>query len=125
MNNKTYDILKWIVIIVLPAFAVFVGVVGHELNWIYTDTFVTILNAFTAFLGVSLGFSNNSFKDEHEIITTKKCRILVDIDGKYTYACTACDFRPDRDRSLDNGEVGLDIDREKFIELLVNACKAD
>lgn len=60
-----------------------------------------------------------------EIITTKKCRILVDIDGKYTYACTACDFRPDRDRSLDNGKVGLDIDREKFIELLVNACKAD
>ena len=48
-----------------------------------------------------------------------------EIDGKYTYACTACDFRPDRDRSLDNGEVGLDIDREKFIELLVNACKAD
>lgn len=72
MTNKTYDILKWIVIIVLPAFAVFVGVVGHELNWIHTDTFVTILNAFTAFLGVSLGFSNKSFRDEHEIITIKK-----------------------------------------------------
>lgn len=72
MNNKTYDILKWIVIIVMPAFAVFVGVVGNELNWIHTDTFVTILNAFTAFLGVSLGFSNKSFKDENEIITISK-----------------------------------------------------
>lgn len=72
MNNKTYDILKWIVLIVLPAFAVFVSVVGHELNWVHTDTFVTILNAFTAFLGVSLGFSNKSFRDEHEIITIKK-----------------------------------------------------
>ena len=72
MTNKTYDILKWIVIIVLPAFAVFVSVIGNELNWVHTDTFVTILNAFTAFLGVSLGFSNKSFKDEHEIITIKK-----------------------------------------------------
>ena len=72
MKNKTYDILKWIVLIVMPAFAVFAGVVGHELGWIHTDTFVTILNAFTAFLGVSLGFSNKSFKDEHEIITIKK-----------------------------------------------------
>ena len=72
MTNKTYDILKWIVLIVLPAFAVLAGVVGNELNWVHTDTFVTILNAFTAFLGVSLGFSNKSFKDEHEIITIKK-----------------------------------------------------
>lgn len=71
MNNKTYDILKWIVLIVMPAFAVFVGVVGHELGWIHTDTFVIILNAFTAFFGVSLGFSNKSFRDEHEIITIK------------------------------------------------------
>ena len=72
MNNKTYDILKWIVLIVMPAFAVLAGVVGHELNWIHTDTFVTILNAFTAFLGVSLGFSNKSFKDENYIITSPK-----------------------------------------------------
>ena len=72
MANKTYDILKWIVLIVMPAFAVFVGVVGHELSWIHTDTFVTILNAFTAFLGVSLGFSNKSFKDENYIITKPK-----------------------------------------------------
>ena len=72
MSNKTYDILKWIVLIVMPAFAVLAGVVGNELNWIHTDTFVTIWNALTAFLGVSLGFSNKSFKDENYIITSPK-----------------------------------------------------
>lgn len=72
MNNKTYDILKWIVLIVMPAFAVFAGVVGHELGLVHTDTFVTIWNALTAFLGVSLGFSNKSFKDENYIITSPK-----------------------------------------------------
>lgn len=72
MNNKTYDILKWIVLIVMPAFAVLAGVVGNELNWVHTDTFVTIWNAVTAFFGVSLGFSNMSYKNDNYIITSPK-----------------------------------------------------
>ncbi len=60
---------------------------------------------------------------EPEIISAKPAAVKVDIDGKYTYGCTACDFRPDRDKNLDNALVCLDIDREAFVELLTKACK--
>lgn len=48
----------------------------------------------------------------------------VDIDGKDTYGATVCDFRPWRDKSLDNAFVCMDIDREKFVDLLVESCKS-
>ena len=58
-----------------------------------------------------------------EWIQTKRANVKVDIDGRETYGQTVCDFRPDRNKALDNATVCLDIDREKFIELLVTACK--
>lgn len=59
-----------------------------------------------------------------EIVTAKPSRVLVDIDGVKSYGCTASDFRPDRDRSLDNALVCTDIDREKFIDMLVCAAES-
>ena len=58
-----------------------------------------------------------------EWIQTKRANVKVDIDGRETYGQTVCDFRPDRNKALDNATVCLDIDGEKFIELLVTACK--
>lgn len=59
-----------------------------------------------------------------EWIQTKRANVKVDIDGRETYGQTVCDFRPDRNKALDNATVCLDIDREKFIDLLVSACKS-
>ena len=59
-----------------------------------------------------------------EWIKTQKCRIKVDIDGQDSYGATVCDFRPDRDKSKDNAIVCLDIDRQKFVDLLVQACES-
>ncbi len=59
-----------------------------------------------------------------DMIKTRPANIKVDIDGKDTYGCTATDLRPTRDRSLDNALVCLDINREKFISMLVDACKS-
>ena len=58
------------------------------------------------------------------LITTKPATARVDIDGKHTYGCTACDFRPWRDKSQDNALVCLDIDREAFIDIMVKACES-
>lgn len=58
-----------------------------------------------------------------EIIKTKPATVKVDIDGRHSYACTACDFRPWRDKSADNALVCMDIDREAFIALITDACK--
>ena len=58
-----------------------------------------------------------------ELIKTKSGIARVDIDGKDSYAATICDFRPWRDKENDNALVGVDIDREAFVQLIVDACK--
>ena len=58
-----------------------------------------------------------------ELIKTKSGIAKVDIDGKESYAATICDFRPWREREKDNALVCLDIDREAFVQLIVDACK--
>ena len=61
LSNKTYDILKWLVWVFLPALGVFLGVLGQSFGWANTDTALTILTAFTAFLGAITGVSNKEF----------------------------------------------------------------
>ncbi|MEG1896025.1 MAG: nucleoside hydrolase [Oscillospiraceae bacterium] len=59
-----------------------------------------------------------------EWIKTEKATVKVDIDGKETYGATVCDFRPWRDLTKDNALVCMDIEREKFVDLLVRACES-
>lgn len=61
MSNKTYDLLKWIAQIFIPALTVFVGVVLKCFNVECTDIVVTIMTAFDAFLGALLGISTSNY----------------------------------------------------------------
>jgi len=64
LSNKTYDILKWLVWVFLPALSVFLGVLGKSFGWENTDVLLTVLTAFTAFLGAITGVSNREFNKE-------------------------------------------------------------
>lgn len=64
MNNKTYNILKWIVITVLPALSVLIATIGNTLNYSDTNTIVIILNAVTVFLGATIGVSSVKYKED-------------------------------------------------------------
>lgn len=64
LTNKTYDILKWIALILLPATATFIGAVGGYVKWEYTDLIVYILVAFDTFMGTLLGISNINYKKD-------------------------------------------------------------
>lgn len=66
LSNKTYDVLKWLVWVFLPALGVFLGVLGQSFGWESTDVALTILTAFTAFLGAITGVSNREFNKEGE-----------------------------------------------------------
>lgn len=66
LSNKTYDIMKWVVQIVLPAFIGLIGAVGGSLNWADTEITMTIVSAVTAFLGAILGVSNSNYKKEEQ-----------------------------------------------------------
>ena len=61
LNNKVYDILKWIALVFIPALITFYGVVGNVLNIPYTDVVLTIMGAFDVFMGSLLGISTAQY----------------------------------------------------------------
>lgn len=66
MTNKTYDVIKWVVLTVLPALSVLVGVLGKAYGWENTDLAVLTLNAVAAFLGAITGMSAASYNKQQK-----------------------------------------------------------
>lgn len=62
MNNKIYDILKWVAIIVLPAVATFVASIFPLWNLPYADAIAQTITAVGTFLGAVLMVSNFKYK---------------------------------------------------------------
>ena len=66
-NNKTYDVLKWIASVVLPALASFVLVLGQIWGW--TELTVPIgatIAALATFTGALLGISSIQYQKQIE-----------------------------------------------------------
>lgn len=61
MNNKTYDILKWITIVVLPAITTLWLALAAIWGWPYAEAIGATLTAITAFLGTILGISSVNY----------------------------------------------------------------
>lgn len=64
MNNKTYDMLKYIAQIFLPALTVFVGVVLESFDVSCSGIVITIMTAFDTFLGTILKISSDKYNKE-------------------------------------------------------------
>lgn len=63
-QNKTYDILKWIALVVLPALATLYGALAPTWGWLYAEQIVYTITAIDTFLGALLGISNLQYKIE-------------------------------------------------------------
>ena len=67
-NGKTYDLLKWSCMVVIPALITFFGVLGVTLEWEFTEKVITIATAFNTMLGTILGIGtiryNKTLKEE-------------------------------------------------------------
>lgn len=61
MNNKTYDILKYIAQIVLPALGTLYFALASIWGFAYGEQIVGTITAIDAFLGVLLGISSNQY----------------------------------------------------------------
>ena len=62
LSNRMYDIIKWCVIIVLPALsALYVGL-GGIWGWPYIEQVAGTISCITVFLGALLGISSASYK---------------------------------------------------------------
>lgn len=61
-SNVTYDKLKWVTMIFLPALTTLVSVILQCFNVSCTDIVITIMVAVNTFLGSILGISNYNYK---------------------------------------------------------------
>ena len=61
LTNRVYDVLKWIVMIGLPAVSVLVATLGQIWGWVGVDKIVLTINAVTVFLGALIGVSTATY----------------------------------------------------------------
>lgn len=65
MSNKTYDILKWVALVVLPALGTFYFALSGIWGFPYGEQVVGTITAIDTFLGALLGISSiNYYKKE-------------------------------------------------------------
>lgn len=64
LNDKIYDALKWVVMIVLPAIATLYAALAPVWGWPRPDDVVLTLNAVTAFAGAVLGISTAQYNKD-------------------------------------------------------------
>lgn len=62
MSNKVYDILKWIALVVLPAFAILYSSLAGIWGLPYAEQIPDTITAIDLFLGVVLGISSAQYK---------------------------------------------------------------
>lgn len=65
-NNKTYDILKWIAQIVLPAFGTLYFALAQIWGWPFGNEVVGTVTAVDTFLGVILGLSKRVYDNTED-----------------------------------------------------------
>lgn len=84
MNNQTYDILKRVALIIIPALATFANAVGIVWGVPYTNEVTATITAFGVFLGAALGISSKNYEPEihGNLVVTKHDDIYADFAGE-------------------------------------------
>jgi hypothetical protein len=80
VSNKTYDILKRVALIVVPALATFVNAIGIVWGVPYTNEVTATITAFGVFLGAAIGVSSMNYEpDTHgNFVVTKHDEVYAD-----------------------------------------------
>ena len=64
LTNKTYDVLKWIAMYLLPALGTLYFALASIWNFPYGEQIVGTITAFDTFLGVILGISTAQYNKD-------------------------------------------------------------
>ena len=65
ISDKTYQILKWVAIIVMPALATFCVAMGEIWGIPYTTQIASTLTALATFLGALLGIASAQYNSDN------------------------------------------------------------
>lgn len=66
LPQRAYEIIRWLVIVVIPAAITLYGVIGNVLNIPNTEVILTIAGAVDVFLGTIFGISKISYDKKLE-----------------------------------------------------------
>ena len=64
LNDKVYDVLKWIALICLPALATFYGVISKVWDLPYGVEVVSTITAVATLIGALIGVSTVNYRKE-------------------------------------------------------------
>lgn len=64
LNNNVYDTLKWVALIVMPALAILYSDLAATWGLPFGEQIPNTITAVDLFLGVVLGVSNSTYKNE-------------------------------------------------------------
>lgn len=86
MNNKTYDALKYIALIIIPALATFVNAIGIVWGVPHTNDVTMTITAFGVFLGATLGVTSKNYTPETHgnLVVTKHDDVYADFASEPT-----------------------------------------
>lgn len=71
MSNKTYDILKWIALVMLPAASALYFGLSQVWGLPYGEEIVGTISVIDTFLGALLGISNMNYNKQNEADSSK------------------------------------------------------
>lgn len=66
LNNRVYDVLKWIALYLLPAIGTLYFALAGIWNFPYGEEVVGTITAVDTFLGVLLGISSSNYNKQTE-----------------------------------------------------------
>ena len=69
LPQKVYEVLRWVVIVVIPAAITLYGVIGNTCHIPYTEVVLTIAGAVDVFLGTIFGISKLSYDAQRRDFT--------------------------------------------------------
>lgn len=80
MTNKTYDILKYVALLIMPALATFVNGVGIVWGIPHTNEVTATITALGVFLGATLDISSKNYEPETHgnLVVTKHDDVYAD-----------------------------------------------
>lgn len=64
LSSATYDVLKWLVLIVIPALTTFYAVLDNLFAWGYAEIVTTISAATCTCIGAIIGISTAQYNKE-------------------------------------------------------------
>ena len=77
LPDKVYTVLKWIVILVMPAISTLYATLSTIWGWPHATEIVLTVNAVTLFMGILIGVSSKSYSGDGQLVTTDSGYKLV------------------------------------------------